>query len=215
MAEAHAARIAEQFDSAAQQHAAATLGMWAFLATEVLFFGVLFASYAAMRLRFPEAFAAASAHTDKVWGVSESAVLLLSSATMAWAVRAARLGARGAVTGLLLATMALGAIFFAIHAHEYSLDLEEGLVPGFGFSYEGPLAGGVEVFYFLYYIATLLHLTHLTIGVAVIGVMAWMNHRGRFDRAYCTPLEVTGLYWHFVDIVWIFIYPLFYLVAQP
>jgi cytochrome c oxidase subunit III len=205
---------AEQFDAPGQERAAAGLGMWVFLATEVLFFGAILASYTVLRVRVPDAFAAGSQRTDMFWGTVETAVLLTSSTTMAWAVRAAQLAKRSQVTHLLAATMGLGAVFFAIHVHEYAHDFADKLVPGIRFAYEGPLAGGVELFFFLYYVTTLLHLTHLTIGVAVLGVVAMLNHRGRFDRSYYTPVEIAGLYWHFVDIVWIFLFPLFYLVSR-
>lgn len=207
--------LEEQYDDMAQQRAAAGLGIWVFLATEVLFFGGLFASYTISRLRYAAPFAAASRETDVWWGTVETAVLLTSSLTMAWAVRAARLGKRNEVTWLIVATMLLGTAFFAIHVHEYYSDYLAHLIPGIDFHFPQPgLASGAELFFFLYYVMTLLHLLHLTIGVGVLAVVAYLNHRGHYSPEYFTPVEVSGLYWHFVDIVWIFLYPLFYLIAR-
>ncbi len=209
------AALREQFDDAEQQEAAATLGIWVFLATEVLFFGALFASYTITRLRLAEAFAAASRETDLFWGTFETGVLLTSSLTMALAVRAARLERRTQVTDWLRATALLGVAFVGIHIYEYRHDFLTGLVPGFGFTFEpAHLAPQAEAFFFLYYGMTLLHLLHVSLGVVVLAVVAHANRLGRFSARYYTPVEVTGLYWHFVDVVWIFLYPLFYLISR-
>jgi cytochrome c oxidase subunit 3 len=214
-AERAGAELQEQFDDMEQQKDAASLGMWAFLATEVLFFGGLFAAYTITRFRYPEGFAAASGHTDVLWGAVESAVLLTSSFTMTLAVRAVRLGQRRHVTRLLAVTLLLGTVFFAIHMYEYHNDYLQGLIPGVNFTFEqANVAHQAELFFFLYYAMTLLHLTHLTFGILVLGVIALMNARGRFTPDYYTPVEVSGLYWHFVDIVWLFLYPLLYLVSR-
>jgi cytochrome c oxidase subunit III len=207
--------LEEQFDDLEQQKDAASLGLWVFLATEVLFFGGLLASYTISRIRYADAFAAASRHTDFLWGTVETGVLLTSSLTMACAVRAARLGGRHRVTALLGATILLGAVFFGIHLHEYRHDYQAHLIPGFGFAFE-PVAQAAhaQLFFFLYYVTTLLHLTHLTLGIVVLGVIACINARGRYSRDYYTPIEIAGLYWHFVDVVWVFLYPLFYLIAR-
>ncbi|HSO07901.1 MAG TPA: cytochrome c oxidase subunit 3 family protein [Pelomicrobium sp.] len=206
--------VAEQFADARQQRTAATLGMWVFLATEVLFFGVLFAAYLAIRYIHAGAFALGSQHTDLVLGSVNTGVLLTSSLTIALAVRAAALGRDRATTGWLAATMILGTAFLAIKGFEYRQEYLEGLVPFLGFRYDGPRGEGVELFFILYFVMTGLHALHLLIGIAVVGAVAFLNARGRFSRPWHTPVGLTGLYWHFVDVVWIFLFPLFYLVAR-
>ena len=203
--------VPEQFDDPVQQREAATLGMWAFLATELLFFGVLFAGYTLCRVRFPDAFAEASRHTDMLLGTLETAVLLTSSCAVALAVREVQLGGRRLATALLGRTAALGAAFLVMHGLEYYAEYREGLVPAIRYTQHGPYAQGMEIFYCLYYFITLFHSLHVAIGVAVLLAMAWRTWRGAFDLDYHTPLELTALYWHLVDIVWIFVYPLIYL----
>lgn len=210
----HKAAVAEQFDDVRQEREASTLGMWVFLGTEVLFFGVLFASYTITRIDHPEAFAAASRLTHVFIGTINTAVLLTSSLTMALAVQRVQYGRSRAVAGFLLATILLGLVFLGLKGFEYYEEYQEHLVPTINFAFSGPHAGDAEIFFYLYFIMTGLHALHLTLGivvVAVIGVMAW---RGHFTARYYTPVEVTGLYWHFVDIVWIFLYPLIYLVSR-
>lgn len=206
--------VALQFDDAGQQAQAATLGMWAFLATEVLFFGPLFAAYLATRLHHPDAWAEASGHTDVLLGTIETVVLLTSSLTVALALRAGQLGRPRRSAALLGATVALGLAFLVLHGFEYLHEWQEGLVPVLRFGYDGPHAHGVELFYYLYYIMTGLHAVHVLVGIGVLGTMAVLAWRGRVGCGYDTPLELAGLYWHLVDIVWIFLYPMFYLVGR-
>lgn len=206
--------LAEPFSDAGQQRDAATLGMWIFLATEVLFFGVLFAAYAVSRLLQPEGFAEGSDHTDLLLGTVNTAVLLTSSLTMALAVRGAALGARRATTAWLLVTASLGVVFLVIKGIEYRQEYVEGLVPVLAFDYAGPEQTGVTVFFYLYFLMTGLHALHLLIGIGVVATLAWLNARGHFTPDWHTPVELTGLYWHFVDVVWIFLYPVMYLVAR-
>jgi cytochrome c oxidase subunit 3 len=205
---------AEPFDDAAQQETAATLGIWVFLATEILFFGVLFASYTLCRIRFPDGFAEASRHTDMLLGTIETAVLLTSSALVALAVRDIRIGGRRTGAWLLVATAALGCLFLVLHGIEYVAEYHEHLVPGIDFADAGRNARAVELFFLLYFTITGFHGLHVSIGVVVLLVMAVRTWHGRFDRAWSTPLEVTALYWHLVDIVWIFVYPVIYLVGR-
>ena len=208
---AEAVIVARQFDDAGQQRRASDLGMWVFLATEILFFGGLFVAYTATRLHDPQAFAAASRLTNVTLGSVNTGVLLTSSLTMALAVRATKLGLRRASIGLLCATVA----FLGIKFTEYVLDWHERLVPVLNFAHAGPHAGGVETFFYLYFFTTGLHAIHLIIGIATVAVVTAMAARRRFSPDYFTPVELTGLYWHLVDIVWIFLYPLLYLVARP
>jgi cytochrome c oxidase subunit 3 len=207
--------VAFQFDDAAQQRWASHLGMWVFLATEILFFGVLFTAYSISRILHPEAFAVASRLTNLTLGSLNTAILLTSSLTMALAVDAAARDGAKATRRWLLATMALGLVFLVIKAGEYYIDYTERLVPGLNFAYSGPYAGQVELFFYLYFTTTGVHALHLIIGISLIAVMAVMAARGRFSARYHTPLAVTGLYWHLIDVVWIFLYPALYLVSRP
>ena len=193
--------------------ATGTLGMWIFLATEVLFFGVLFFGYAMARWHFGEAFPAASRHTSVLLGTANTAVLLTSSLTMALAGRAASLGHDKTTRWLLLATIALGVAFLAIKGGEYALDFHEHLVPGADFAFHGALARGAAFFFGFYFLATGLHALHLVIGIAILAVMIWRSHRSGAHAA-SGAIEISGLYWHFVDLVWIFLYPSLYLVSR-
>jgi cytochrome c oxidase subunit 3 len=213
MAESHAS-VAHQFDDRAQQHESASLGMWAFLATEVMFFGGLFMAYIAYRYGYPDAFATASRRLDETLGGVNTAVLLTSSLTMALAVHAAQAGRRKALVVFLLVTLLLGAVFMGIKGLEYYNEYEEGLIPAFNFTYNGADAQKVQLFFVLYFLMTGLHAIHLTIGIVVVLVVALLAWRGRFSPEYATPVEITGLYWHFVDIVWVFLFPLLYLIAR-
>ena len=206
--------VPEQFDDPVQQREAATLGMWAFLVTEVLFFGVLFAGYTLCRVMFPEAFAEGSRHTDMLLGTIETAVLLTSSCAVALSVREVQLGGRRAATAMLALTAALGIAFLVMHGFEYHAEYREGLIPAIRYTQQGVYARGMEIFYCLYYFITLFHSLHVTVGVLLLGVMAWRTWHRAFDQDYHTPLELTALYWHLVDIVWIFVYPLIYLVGR-
>jgi cytochrome c oxidase subunit 3 len=207
-------RLREQFDEAAQQREASTLGMWAFLATEVLFFGVLFAGYTLCRVRFPAAFTAGSRHTDLVLGTLETAVLLASSFCVAVAVRDLQRGGRRLAGVLLTVTALLGVGFLVIHGFEYASEYREGLIPAIHYTQAGVAAVPMQLFFFLYYVTTGFHGLHVTIGVGLLLAMAWRTRRGDFDADYHTPVELTALYWHLVDIVWLFVFPLMYLVGR-
>ncbi|HTS00189.1 MAG TPA: cytochrome c oxidase subunit 3 family protein [Bacteroidota bacterium] len=206
------ALVAHQFETAAQQRSAATLGMWVFLATEVLFFGGMLMAYTVYRVMDAGAFALASHAQNILLGGINTAVLLTSSLTMALAVQASAAGRRRRSVLMLLLTMALGAAFLAIKAVEYGQKFAEHLVPGVDFRFAGPGAGAAQIYFILYFLLTGFHALHLTIGIGVLAVLTARAARGRYTQAYHTPVEVTGLYWHFVDIVWIFLYPLIYLI---
>lgn len=209
-----ASHLEQQFDDAPQQREAATLGMWTFLATEILFFGVLFAGYTLSRVHFPQAFAEGSRHTDFLLGTIETAVLLTSSCLAALAVREVQLGGRRGATLLLGGTAALGVAFLVLHGFEYVKEYQEGLIPGIRYTQQGPHAQAMQLFFFLYYAITGFHSLHVTIGIGLLSTMAWRVHRAQLDADYHTPLEMAALYWHLVDIVWIFVYPLIYLVGR-
>jgi cytochrome c oxidase subunit 3 len=206
--------VARQFEDPQQQRKASDLGMWVFLATEILFFGALFVAYTATRLHDPQAFAIASRLTNLTLGSINTAILLTSSLTMALAVRATKLGLRDAAIAFLLATAVLGVAFLGIKFTEYYLDWRDHLVPVIDFAHAGPHAGGVENFFYLYFFMTGVHSIHLIIGIVTVLALALLARRGDFSPDYFTPVELGGLYWHLVDIVWIFLYPLLYLVAR-
>ncbi len=205
---------AHQFDDAAQQHEASWLGMWIFLGTEIMFFGGMFLGYTVYRGDYPAAFADASNRLDITLGTINTAVLILSSFTMALAVRSAQLGARRPLIACLGLTMALGAVFLGIKFTEYYQKFVEHLVPGGGFGLSGPLAGAEQIFFSFYFAMTGMHALHMIIGLGLLTALIVKARRGRFSVAYNTPVEVIGLYWHFVDIVWIFLFPLLYLVGR-
>jgi cytochrome c oxidase subunit III len=209
---AHAAHHAHQFETALQQKETSTLGMWAFLIQEVMFFGGLFGTYTVYRYLYPEAFAEASHHLNYVLGAFNTGVLICSSMTMALAVRSAQLGRQRDIIFYLVSTIILGSIFLGVKVIEYGDKFHHHLVPGYDFRFEGPHAGGAQIFYGLYFTMTGMHALHMVIG---IGIMIWLiakAAKGRFSPEYYTPVELSGLYWHFVDIVWIYLFPLLYLV---
>ena len=218
--------VAHQFDDAAQQKEAATLGMWAFLATEVMFFGGVLLAYAIYRSSYSEAFAAASQLEDWKIGGFNTLVLLCSSLTVVLAVYSAHHGNSRAVVKWILVTIVFGLAFLGVKAYEYNHLYHEHLIPGRNFDaphvseggashrhFEDPqIRRGAEIFFSLYFCATGIHALHMIVGIGIMLVIAWMAHRGRFTPDYYNPVEISGLYWHFVDIVWIFLYPLLYLI---
>lgn len=204
----------EQFDDLDQQTEAAHLGMWLFLGTELLFFGALFAAYTVYRFSYPRAFAAGS-HDLMMWaGATDTAILLVSSFAVAMAVHAAQTGSRRLLSLLLVVGAALGATFLVLHGYEYYRDYVEHHIPGKHFHFEGNAPDNkVQLFYVIYFCMTGLHSIHVAVGVGLLLVMAVRAWLGHFSKEYYTPVEVSGLYWHFVDLVWVFLFPLFYLVA--
>jgi cytochrome c oxidase subunit III len=210
----HPAALAHHFDSLEQQNEAATLGMWVFLVTEVLFFGGALMAYAIYRSWYPEAFAAASHELDVVLGTINTAVLIASSLTMALAVHAAQTDDRRQLTLFLVITMLLGAAFLGIKSVEYYTKFVEHHVPGPAFQFEPLYFHHAQIFFSIYFVLTGLHALHMIIG---LGIMTWMLvwvRNGTITRAYSSPIEISGLYWHFVDIVWIFLFPLLYLIGR-
>lgn len=208
------ARPAFQYVTLPQQHEAAQLGMWAFLATEVLFFGGLILAYSVYRYNFPADFAEAGRHTKIVIGTLNTAVLLTSSFLVAWAVAGARMGA-GRLAALLLASAALlGIVFLGLKGFEYREEYRERLVPAVNFAFDDTHFRGAALFFTFYFVATGLHALHVLIGVVVLAVIAWKASGGRYSVRYHTPLTVAGLYWHFVDMVWVVLFALIYLLGR-
>jgi cytochrome c oxidase subunit 3 len=214
MSEAAINLVAEQFDDIEQQRDAAKLGMWIFLATEVLFFGGLFLAYTVYRYTYGHVFAQASRHLDDVFGGTNTAILLLSSLVMALAVRAAELSQKKLLVRLLLATAFFGIVFMTIKGFEYHKDFVDRLVPGANFRWDGPDPRNAELFFWIYFAMTGLHAIHVSVGIVLLITFAVLAYRGKFSDGNYIPVEVVGLYWHFVDIVWIFLFPLLYLAGH-
>jgi cytochrome c oxidase subunit III len=210
--------LAHHFADLEQQHEVAVLGMWVFLATELMVFGALFTGYAVYRAEFPHEFAAGSRKLNIWFSGINTVVLLSSSLTMALGVYGAQLGRRNFVMTCLALTALLGTAFLVIKAFEYHNDYVEELVPGLAFDdqeWKAPLRPEkVKLFLMFYYIMTGLHAVHLVIGIVLIAVLTIRAWRGEFTPQYYGPIEVGGLYWHFVDVVWLFLLPLLYLAAQ-
>jgi cytochrome c oxidase subunit 3 len=212
--------LAHHFDDIGQQRYAESMGMWAFLATEILFFGALFTAYTVYRLKFNVDFEAGAARLNVVIGAINTVVLLTSSLTMALAVYAAQTNRQRMLVRCLVATAALGALFLVFKADEYYGDYRDHLVPGLSFqdsewALESPPVNPRHVALFLvfYYFLTVLHAIHLTVGIGLMVVLAVLAARGRYAGGHYGPIEVSGLYWHFIDVVWIFLLPLLYLIG--
>ena len=206
--------LREPWPDLERQRRAAAFGIWIFLASELLFFGGLLLVYTVARILHPAAFMEAARETDILYGTANTAVLLTSSLTMALAVRAAQTGDRRSLVWLLMITMALGVVFLGVKAFEYRTEFVEHHVPGAGFEFEGPYGRQAQIFFSLYFLMTGLHALHMIIGLGLMAVMVWLSMRRPMTRVHAIRIEVSGLYWHFVDIVWIFLFPLLYLIGR-
>jgi cytochrome c oxidase subunit III len=201
----------EQFADYEHQHAASTLGMWVFLITELMFFGALFLIYAVGCTQYPEAFSIARRELNPNLGAINTAVLIVSSLAMALAVHAAQNERKTQTLVYLAATLSLGCAFLAIKAYEYHDKYIHHLIPGSTFGFPEPHSQAAEHFFSLYFAMTGTHALHIVIGAGMLLVLTFQALRGRFTSRYHTPIEMVGLYWHFVDIIWIFLFPLLYL----
>jgi len=207
--------LSHQFETLEQQALASSLGIWVFLATEVLFFGGLFLLYTVYRIKYPAAFMESSKLMDIKLGVINTAILLTSSLTMALAVHSAEEGEKKQATlRWLFLTMFLGIVFLGIKGIEYHHKFVEHLVPGPDFVLESINQQQAQIFFGLYFAMTGLHALHMIIGLGVLSVMGGMTWMGKFTKAYSNPIHVAGLYWHFVDVLWIFLFPLLYLIGN-
>jgi cytochrome c oxidase subunit 3 len=210
----HHRELRHHFDDMAQQFEASHLGMWIFLITEVMFFGGMFAGYSVYRTLYSAAWADTSQHMDVILGGFNTAVLIGSSLTMVLAVRAAQLGSNRLTAWFLFGTIALGSVFLIVKVFEYGHKWEERLVPGPYFQYAEPYADQAQLFFSFYFAMTGMHALHMIVGIAMLLVLVYMARKNRFSSEWYTPVEMIGLYWHFVDIVWIFLFPLLYLIGQ-
>jgi cytochrome c oxidase subunit 3 len=232
----HHRALQHHFENMEQQREAGTLGMWVFLVTEMMFFGGMFLAYTLYRYEYPQAFAAASNHLDIRLGAINTIVLIFSSFTMAMAVFYTQVGKRRNSIVCLLLTIVLGSTFLGIKAIEYKDKYVDNLIPGQlipGRPFKpavakpgeaadehklhlppGATIHNVELFYWIYFAMTGMHALHMIIGVGLLITLTIMAWRGRFGPEYHAPVEISGLYWHFVDIVWIFLFPLLYLLGR-
>jgi cytochrome c oxidase subunit III len=216
----HPPYLAHHFDTPAQQFDAAKIGMWAFLVQELLFFSGIFVAYGIFRSWYPETFSAASHQLNRVMGAGNTIVLLFSSLTAALAVRSAQLGQKKHTSLYLLVTILCACIFLVVKYFEYAHKFESGLLPGrFYHPDHHHLAHGMpdlpanaHVFFSIYFMSTGIHGLHIAIG---IGVLLWIwrrNERGDFSKEYYAGVDLAALYWHLVDLVWIYLFPLLYLI---
>lgn len=228
--------LQHHFENMEQQREAGTLGMWIFLVTEIMFFGGMFLAYTLYRSLFPASFASASNHLDIKLGALNTGVLILSSFTMAMAVYFTQVGNRRWQIICLALTLALGLTFLGVKAVEYRDKYTDHLIPGrlipsnkFDPKVQvedepldhhklhllpGATLPQVEMFYWIYFAMTGMHALHMIIGAGLLTFLLIYSIKGRFDPEYHSPVEVIGLYWHFVDIVWIFLFPLLYLLGR-
>jgi cytochrome c oxidase subunit 3 len=212
--------LAHHFDTPAQQFDAAKLGMWVFLAQELLFFSGLFVAYGVYRSWYPEMFRAASHQLDKIMGGTNTVVLLFSSFTAAMAVRSSQLGKKKATGNFLLITIVCACVFLVIKYFEYAHKFHAGLLPGRFFhphldhlaAGSPPLAANTGSFFSIYFMMTGVHGVHVIVGIGVL-IWIWLrNNRGEFSKEFFTPVDIAALYWHLVDLVWIYLFPLLYLI---
>lgn len=204
--------LGHHFSSLARQNEAMRLGMWLFLATEVLLFAGLFTGYTVYRFQFPEAFAECSRHLELTLGTVNTLVLITSSLTVALAIHYARTDRRRLAVFCLAATLVMGLAFLGVKSLEYLHKFQEGALPGRYYHFEEVQEPGAPMYFTIYFLSTGLHAIHVIVGMTVLAVLMVKTARGRFSSRYYTGLELGGLYWHLVDLVWIFLYPLLYLI---
>ena len=204
--------VGHHFSSLARQNEAMRLGMWLFLATEILLFAGLFTGYAVYRFEFPLAFAEASRHLNLTAGTVNTVVLITSSFTVALAIHFARTDRKNAAAVCLVLTILMALAFLGIKAIEYTEHFHERALPGKFYAFKEVTIPGAAMFYSLYFLMTGLHGLHVVIGMSVLTWILWRTMQGRYSSRYYTGLELGGLYWHLVDLIWIFLYPLLYLI---
>jgi cytochrome c oxidase subunit 3 len=212
----HSTVLRHHFENEDQQKEASSLGMWVFLLTEIMFFGGMFMAYLAYRQIYPDSFAAASSKLDVTLGAMNTLVLIGSSLTMAMAVHSAALGKKNLIVLFLVATLLLGSVFLGIKAKEYHDKFVHHEVPGANFHPEdwpkNVDMSHASLYFGLYFGLTGLHASHMIIGAGMLIFLIIRARQGAYTAEWHTPVEMFGLYWHFVDIVWIFLFPLLYLI---
>lgn len=212
-ATAHDSRLQHHFATFEQQFDATKIGMWLFLATEVLLFGGLFVGFALQQAAHPQAFFEAHHHLDKRLGALNTVVLLISSFTMVMGVWAAQHGRRTALIRYLIVTLVCAGIFLVVKAFEYEHKIHEGLLPGLFYSHRGDTVPNQFIFFSFYFMMTGLHGIHVLAGMGAITWVLIRAIKGEFDSTYYGPVDLVGLYWHLVDLIWIYLFPLLYLIT--
>jgi cytochrome c oxidase subunit 3 len=218
------------FETEEQQREAGSFGMWLFLLTEIMFFGGMFFAYLLYRNWYYDAFVPASNQLNMWLGAANTAILITSGFFMALAVWAAEVRKREILVWMLVLTTVFGCAFLGVKYFEYKEKYELHHIPGANYSIamftdpaayhlnEKPLAPDMaqktQIFFFLYFAMTGMHAVHMIIGIALLGWLIWRANRGDFSAGYVAPIENFGLYWHFVDIVWLFLFPLLYLINR-
>ena len=210
----HNRNLQHHFATMEQQKDASMMGMWVFLVTEIMFFGGMFAGYMIYRYLHYNAWLEGSQHMDFWWGTINTAVLLCSSLTMALGVRGSQLGQRRMPVIFLLITILLGMGFLGIKGIEYRGHWVDHQFPGINFRFAGPNPRQVELFFSFYWALTGFHALHVLIGICLVAYIAYRSWKGAYGPTYHNPVENVGLYWHFVDLVWIYLYPLLYLISH-
>jgi cytochrome c oxidase subunit III len=208
----HPPHLKHYFVSSQQQFDAAKLGMWLFLVTEILLFSGMFVAYAVYRSWHPEVFEIASTLLDWRMGALNTLVLLASSLTVALSIHYAQNDDRRRLVRYLLITLALAGVFLVVKYFEYTHKFDLGIFPGGHYAYAEMAEAYVPIFFSIYFVMTGIHGFHVLVGMGVIGWITYRAHRGHFSSEWYTPVELTGLYWHLVDIIWIFLFPLLYLI---
>lgn len=211
MADPATLAVREQFNNPDQQRETATVGMWVFLITEVMLFGGLFTAFTVYRHSFYQAFTDGSREMEFLLGAINTAVLICSSFTMAMAVHSAETGRQMRLAFFLSLTILIGLVFLGIKFSEYYMHYQEHKVPGIWYEGTGPEAAHEQLFFVFYFIMTGLHATHMIVGIGILSFMLARVLLGSFSEVYHTPVELAGLYWHFVDMVWVFLYAIFYI----
>ena len=205
--------LQHHFHEMKQQFDASKIGMWLFLVTEVLLFGGLFVGYGLMHSAHPEAFKAAHHHLNRTLGALNTIVLLVSSFTMVMGVWAAQTSRRKLLILFLVLTLLCAGTFLVVKFFEYSHKFEEGLLPGQYYTHQGDTVPGQFLFFSFYFLMTGLHGIHVLCGMGAIGWLLRRAIRGDFNSTYYAPVDLVGLYWHLVDLIWIYLFPLMYLIS--
>jgi len=209
----HPSFLAHHFHEVEQQKESAKLGMWIFLLTEILLFGGLFVAYSVFRAWNPEMFFDAHKQLNVYMGTLNTFVLISSSVTIALSIRSIQLGDKKRTMQLLFITLLLAAVFLVVKYFEYSHKIHLGQLPGKYYTFEGLEGTNPHVFFSIYFLMTGLHGVHVILGMAAITWILYKTSKGRFSAEYYTPVEMVGLYWHLVDLIWIYLFPLFYLIG--
>ena len=209
----HKHHVPHHFESAEQAFESSKFGLWVFLVTEILMFGGLFVMYIVLRTLYPDMFHAASHHLNRVMGATNTVVLILSSFTMAMSINRVQHNKQKQAAVFLIITLVCAATFMVVKYFEYSHKIHDGLLPGIHFNNTELTHPKTPLFFSLYFMMTGLHGSHVLVGMGLIAWCLIKVLQGKLDSEYFTPIELTGLFWHLVDLIWIYLFPLLYLIG--